>query len=374
MRENRANFGKMTHPIRNRWAFLVGINQYRDSAYGELKYCVNDVTTLQALLKQVGYAAVVCLHDKLEPRSARFPNRKNIADELQQLTQKVGPDDLLLVYFACHGTRAGDGKPRLIAEDTRAYNLPNQALAVADVEDWMRGSGAERLVLMLDACHIGVGTDQRNMADPEFIRNVHELATGFALLAASTDQQSAYELGGLRHGVLSYYLLRGLAGEAEKENAELVTVRSLQEYVLNELKKRSVADGFWQDPMGRADGNLGDMILVDWRDGTRPVLALGSPDKGTTDRDGQRQQRTEASDDPSSAATGNIPSRPSSLKLARLQDTRRIKFEDYERESALLGTMKGGDDNSLNRRLSNLEDEIEQLDQQISAIERGLGG
>ncbi|MEO1592898.1 MAG: caspase family protein, partial [Cyanobacteria bacterium J06632_22] len=162
----------MTGPIQNRWAFLVGINDYRDSQYGTLNYCVNDVTTLQSLLEQVGYT-VVCLHDQLDARSARFPSRKNIEDEFKQLAQHVGPNDLLLVYFACHGTRAGDGLPRLIAEDTRSYDLANQAVAVADVENWMRDSGAERLVLMLDACHIGVGTDQRNMADPEFIRNVH---------------------------------------------------------------------------------------------------------------------------------------------------------------------------------------------------------
>lgn len=67
----------------------------------------------------------------------------------------------------------------------------------------------------------------------------------------------------------------------------------------------------------------------------------------------------------------NLPN-PSQLALDRLCETRRLKFEAYEKESALLGTVKGADEVALNRRLSNLEAEIEQLDRQIEQMEHNL--
>ena len=145
---------------------------------------------------------------------------------------------MLLVYFACHGTRKNDGKPRLVAEDTRDYKVETQAIAIEKIEHLMRQSGAKRLVLMIDACHMGVGTDGRETAfDPDFVENVHELAEGFVLLTASTHQQIAYELGGMEHGLFSYYVLKGLAGEAKHSASDFVTVNSLKQYLLHSMKK-----------------------------------------------------------------------------------------------------------------------------------------
>jgi uncharacterized caspase-like protein len=254
-------------PIENCWAFLVGVNDYSDSDYfPHLNFCRNDVTALRDLLEQVGYT-VTCLHDGLSYGDRLFPSHRKIRERLKTLCEDVGPNDLLWVYFACHGTRQGDKKPRLVAADTHSDDL-NSFISVAEVEDVMRSSGSKRLVLMLDACHIGVGTDTRSavLSDPEFIHNVYELATGFALIAASTDQQPAVEQNG--HGVFSHYVLSALREAKLSDtdpNQNFVTVGSLQRYVLHRLKEWRNQHGYEQKPQGRADGDLGEMILVDYR-------------------------------------------------------------------------------------------------------------
>ena len=174
----------------------------------------------------------------------------------------------------------GNGKPRLVAADTYS-NETEGFISVAEVEEQMRSSGSERLVLMLDACHIGVGTDTRSeaLADPEFIHNVYELAKGFALIAASTSQESAFEYDG--HGVFSHHVLAGLAGLKESRlsqtdpNQNFVTVGSLQRYVLHRLKQWRNKHGYSQKPQGRAEGDLGEMILVDYREHPLPDLPDG---------------------------------------------------------------------------------------------------
>ena len=155
--------------VGNRWAFLVGVNRYIDNNFGRLKFCVNDVKALERILTEVGYQ-VVCLHDELSSDDHRFPTRDNIEAELKGLCSQIAPNDLLWVHFACHGTQLdkGNGKePVLIARDTRQHLLETRSLPVAEVEKIMKGSGAKRLILTLDACHTGIDIG-RDLTDPEF--------------------------------------------------------------------------------------------------------------------------------------------------------------------------------------------------------------
>lgn len=116
------NSDLQVQPVRKRWAFLVGINRY--TRYDPLKYCVDDVIDLQTLLLTAGYE-VTCLHDgqgrETEDGNPNpyFPTEKNIRGELKRLCNTIkqdpdaGANDLLLVYFACHGKRDEQDIPRL---------------------------------------------------------------------------------------------------------------------------------------------------------------------------------------------------------------------------------------------------------------------
>lgn len=189
-----------------------------------------------------------------------------------------GPDDLLWAHFACHG-KLVDGQPLLVTYETRAPTLARRALPLAGVEDQMRDSQARRLVLTIDACHTGVAVG-RDIADPEFIKNAYDLAEGFALIAASTAQQVAQEWEEKQHGIFTYYLLEGLSGRADRNHKGLVTVGDLATHVLDGLRRWNVEHGgLLQEPTART-AMIGDLILADYRTGSRngPRLA-GTPDR-----------------------------------------------------------------------------------------------
>ncbi len=261
-------------PIQNRWALLVGVNRYVDPAFPPLKFCVNDVLALESALKTLGYT-VVALHDDASEERL-LPTRDNVEAELTRLCQVAGPDDLIWVHVACHG-KLVDGRAVLVTRETRAPTLARKALPLAEVEQVMRGSDARRLALTLDACHTGVEVG-RDLADPEFIRNVHEMAEGFALIAASTAQQIAQEWAEKEHGVFTYYLLEGLSGQADRKDKRFVTVGDLSAHVLDGLRRWNVEHGgLLQEPTARVEG-LGDIILADYR-GNAPSIVepAGNP-------------------------------------------------------------------------------------------------
>ena len=265
-------------PIQKRWAFLVGINRYTE--YGSLSYCVDDVLALEKLLTAANYT-VVCLHDRLDSPNRRYPTVDNIRAEFQHLCAAIqaganqGQDDLLLVYFACHGTRHSDDQPRLVATDTRKKLLADRAISIAELEQGMDNSGAGCKILMLDACHIGLGkSNTRAPEDPELLRKIHDLAKGYALLAASTDQQDAHEWDGVQHGVFSFYALSGLSGKADLHGKSYVTVGDLSGYILTNLRDWMVRQGVEQVPQGRVEGNLGDFILIDNHQSLQQSIAV----------------------------------------------------------------------------------------------------
>ena len=250
-------------PIKNRWAFLVGVNRYNDPGVHNLKFCVTDVQKLEKKLKELGYT-VMCLHDSLESDSGRFPIHNNIEAELINLCNMVDVDDLLLVHFACHGKLGRDEQPMLIVRDTRLSTIEKTGLSLADMKKYMHSSKARRLVLTLDACHMGVETG-REIDDPQFIHNAYELAEGFALIAASTAQQKALESPEKNSGVFTHYLIEGLNGKADREQKGFVTVDDIKTYVLYSLRRWSIEnDQVIQEPTAKTEG-LGDMIVADYR-------------------------------------------------------------------------------------------------------------
>ncbi len=129
----------------------------------------------------------------------------------------------------------------------------------------MRSSQARRLVLTLDACHMGVETGRDINDDPQFIHNAYDLAEGFALIAASTAQQKAQESKDKKFGVFTYYLLEALNRKADRGSKQFVTVDDIKTYVFDCLKRWSVENGgIIQEPTASIEG-FGDIILADYR-------------------------------------------------------------------------------------------------------------
>ena len=263
--------------IAQRWAFLVGIDDYIEPRLSRLNFCVNDVVALEKILTELGYV-VVSLHSN-HPKPNRQPTKDNVEAELKELCQSVGKDDLLFAHFACHGQLSA-GAAIVLMQDSRQalWDDPKKRLAVTEVETMMRESGAKRLVLSLDACHMGVEMGRGEGDDPEFIRNVYELAEGFVVMAGSTAQQKAQEWGAVKHGIYTYYLMKGLLGEAAKSEKSFVSVDDLGKYVVNQLKIWRVANnGVVQEPTVRSEG-MGDIILADWRDREPSQVSIEPPE------------------------------------------------------------------------------------------------
>jgi hypothetical protein len=254
-----------------RHAILIGINQYVDPKLAPLKFCVNDVLALENTLKKSGFASVITLYDDA-PEPLRRPTRENIKVELMTLCAALGPDDLVLVHFSCHGTLIG-GKPYLVPANTRKMILEESAIAVDEVMRILASGQARRVIVLLDACHSGADIG-RDISEPDlaeqFARNVYELALGTKVLAGATANQEARERGDLSRGVFTSFVIEALTqvdgfAKADRQRRGFVTFDDLRDYVCNGVIQFAATHQLDEQSPNESGASTGDMMLIDYR-------------------------------------------------------------------------------------------------------------
>jgi Caspase domain len=352
-----------------RWAFLVGVNRYDDSNFKPLKFCVNDVQQLAKILTQLGYH-VTCFYD--DHPDGKIPTIEAVEDALAVFCQTVGTQDLAFVHFACHGDidhhKAADGvrhkHPVLIMQNTYKNSYAKRALRVETLETQLRQMNAKDVFLSLDACHVGVDIG-RDASDPEFIQYLCQDSTGFMLLAGSTAQQKAQEWGAVQHGVYTYYLLQGLAGEAgHAKDQAIVTASGLQDYVLKNVKAWRLTHGYLpQEPTRKVEGT-GDMMLACWHGIERLEPVIISADPPVTTRS------------PQSSLPPPIQPPPIQPPAASMSIVRRQSYERQlqDKQKRLLSVEADLETANNQESRRSLEIRAEQLLTEIEDLEHRLKG
>jgi WD40 repeat protein len=191
--------------VRRRHALVVGIDRYLDAKL-RLQFCAADAARLAGVLTTNGFA-VTALHDGAG-RNAR-PTLANVTKALAALMKAADADDLVVVFFSCHG-RLVDGRPHLMLADTPSSDdgLRTGGLPLASLLAALRGA-PRWVAIFLDVCHMGIGLEPSTGASTD---HGVEKAGGFALLAGSTSGQITQDTTGA--GVFSKSVIDGLAGAA----------------------------------------------------------------------------------------------------------------------------------------------------------------
>jgi WD40 repeat protein/uncharacterized caspase-like protein len=216
------------------WLLLVGVNQYQDSQFPCLRYSAVDCQVLATALanatkEKFSNIEVRIYHDFAE----ELPVLATVYASLQEITKAAKNSDTILFYFSGHGILQPElQQVFLCLQDTQKENLQNTGLSVQKLLQLFGNSQAQHQLVWLDACHSG-GMTLRGNPTPHLLQALQQRAAksqGFyALLSCDTNQQS-WEFPELGHGVFTYYLMRGLNGEAA-DSQGIISADGLYRYV-----------------------------------------------------------------------------------------------------------------------------------------------
>lgn len=225
------------------WLLLIGVNQYLDEDLPSLRYSALDCRGLSEALEvacqQFSQMEMTTFHDF----GLQLPLLGDIRGKLAEIKVNAKPEDTVLFYFSGHGVIDGDTQQTFLClRDTQKDDLANSAIALHELLSILGSCAARQQLIWLDACHSGGmtlrGAVPNVMLNPtrQLVRDLQSAAASskgfYALLSCDTDQQS-WEFPELGHGVFTYYLIRGLRGEAA-DSQGMVTADGLYRYVYHQ--------------------------------------------------------------------------------------------------------------------------------------------
>lgn len=229
------------------YALIAGVASYNHMP--SLKYTDDDAYQLYAFLKSPEGGAIPDDHIKIMIDDA--VTRKSLLQELHTISAKADSDDVLLIYLAGHGL---DGA--FVPSD---FDGSKNQVTYTDILELINNSSAKHKLFITDACHSGSMIAQArtpyNVALENFYSAYSAVDGGTAIMMSSKKEEVSLEYGGLRQGVFSHFLIKGLKGMADSNKDKLITVSELYQYISSSVKSYTANA---QNPsiMGDYDNNM----------------------------------------------------------------------------------------------------------------------
>lgn len=224
------------------WALIIGVSSYRHMPV--LRFPDDDAYRLFAFLKSPQGGAIP--DERIKILIDEDATRTNITTTMRELFQQAGPDDLVVLYFSGHGLPGA-----FLPID---YDGTSNLLYHSEVRQILDESNAGYKLCLADACHSGSLLAARGGELPTLLNKYYENLTsarkGTALVMSSKSEETSLESSGLRQGVFSHFLLRGLKGEADEDRDGIVRVQELYEFVEENVRAYT---GNLQSPVIKGD-------------------------------------------------------------------------------------------------------------------------
>lgn len=207
------------------WALLVGVARY--SHMKSLKYTDDDAYRMYAFLKSPEGGALP--DNQMKVLIDEDATKANIVSAMQEIFGKASENDMVLFYFSGHGLKGS-----FLPID---YDGSENKLYHTEITSLLSDCPAKFKVCIADACHSGsVEESMASIKGPQsIIESYYEAfqssAGGTALMMSSRAEETSIENNGLRQGIFSHFLIRGLKGGADQNNNNVITVTELFEYV-----------------------------------------------------------------------------------------------------------------------------------------------
>jgi len=239
--------GKAAKKNRNALALIVGVSDYKRTSDPAI-YADKDAQYFH------DYAAVKLgvpdnnIFSLVNDKADKVEITKAVKNWLLRMSVKDKTD--VYVFFAGHGLASSDGSNMfLLPYDGDPELLEDSAIDRKQLFADIQAISPRSVTVFLDSCYSGgtrAGGTLVASLRPITIRTKEQnIPDGFTVLSAAKGDQTSQSLEEAKHGLFSYFLMRGLEGDADANNDNQITAGELHSFVTDKVERQS---GFKQTP------------------------------------------------------------------------------------------------------------------------------
>jgi formylglycine-generating enzyme required for sulfatase activity len=238
------------HVGENRYALVIGINDYEDPEIPDLKTAENDARVMYELL--------------IDPRTGGIDERnayllvgekattRNIRIHLNKL-RLIPSKSSVFIYFSGHGAKEGDGAC-WITQDCLLDLLGATGITHIELRQFISRIPSDRVVVMLDCCYAAATVKEGKAIEGDFSDVLSKFTgKGRAYLMAAGSGQEAIEAQDLKHSVFTHYLVEGMKGKSDSDKDGVIVLTELTHYIDSKVADEARIRGGVQRPVVRMD-------------------------------------------------------------------------------------------------------------------------
>ncbi|HOH97353.1 MAG TPA: caspase family protein [Candidatus Cloacimonadota bacterium] len=249
----------------NRWGVILGIETYRNVP--PVRFAKRDAETMRDYFTKVLGIPAANLYIKSN-EEASLGEFKTIFDAKGWLSKNAGAKDSeIYIYFSGHGVPTPDGKQAyLLPYDGNPNYAQSTAYDLASIYQNLGAIPAKSITMFLDSCFSGANRDNEIIladARPVFLSSAPSVsAPHLAVFSASSGSQISSAWADMQHGLFSYFLMKGLQGEADGNQDKRISQNELHDYVSNQVKTQARRMGREQEPQLQSGDPT--KVIVQW--------------------------------------------------------------------------------------------------------------
>ncbi len=237
-------------------ALVIGVSDYKETNAKAI-YADSDAKVFQDYaIEKLGVPrnrVKTLVNDGADEKDMLLATKRWLARAAKQ-----GKTDVY-IFFAGHGLASDDGSKMYLPYDGAPELLDKTAILRDELFADISAANPRSVTVFLDTCYSGTtrGTDMLIASRPIAIRALEQaIPDNFTVMTAAAGDQTAKPLEEAKHGMFSYFLMKGMEGEADANNDNEITAGELHSYVETNVIQQSSGS---QTPELQGDA---DRVLV----------------------------------------------------------------------------------------------------------------
>ncbi len=224
----------------NGLALIIGIEGYKNTS-GDALYADKDAILFKDFASEKLGIPENKIKILLNEKATEQEILLSIKEWLRRSAKPKTSD--IYLFFAGHGLASQNGKDMyLLPHDGSPRLLEKTAILRNELFQNIKDTNPRSVTVFLDTCYSGITRNEEMIISgrPILIKAKDQLIpVGFTLFSAASYQQISRPLEEAEHGMFSYFLMKGMEGDADVNNDNEITAKELHNYVKHNVIQQS---------------------------------------------------------------------------------------------------------------------------------------